>query len=91
MSIDCDICDMKLLLTIPAAVELSVCIIVGGWGCPNSINESQIISPILFVLNNPPNYDSDFDATTCLSMLHIVCISPLVFISYVFLGRITKK
>ena len=49
------------------------------------------VFPILFVLNNPHNSDYDDDAATGFSMLHMMCISTLVFIGYILIGILPNK
>ena len=89
--IDSDICLFTVLLTIPAALELSLCIDVGGWGLPNYTNVRCIIYPILSVLNNLPKSDSADNSATFLSMIHTVCIVTLILIGSVLLGILPKK
>ena len=57
---------------------------------PKSINMRGIIPPIVYVLNNTPNLSSATDATTCLSMLHMFCIAPLILFGFILLGILTK-
>ena len=91
MYIDYDLFHLTVLLTIHVDVGFSVCICVGIWGCPNSINVRRVVFPILSILNSPPNSDSDTDAATCLSTAHKICIVPLSLIGYVLLCLRTNK
>ena len=76
MSIALDIFCLTVAVTIPSAAELSVFIGVGGLVKPSSwsiILRGAAVSPLW---NIPPTSASDADATTCLSILNSVWISP---------------
>jgi hypothetical protein len=56
----------------PAVVELSQCIVIGGWGCPISSSVSQKIVACLQLRNNALSSASVVDATTHLKIAHNV-------------------
>ena len=51
----------------------------------------HIIFPVSSIINNPPTSGYSVNATTCLSMIQMVCIAPLVYIESVFFGILPKK
>ena len=53
---------------IPDAVELSVYIGVGCWGCSISSNMLILTSPSFTLMNRPPNSTSEADAMTLFRM-----------------------
>ncbi len=76
MSIDLDLLCLMVLLVIPAAVELSVLMGVGGCGCPIS---SKIVLSIITscpFTNNAPISASAADAMTCFIIELTACNGP---------------
>eukprot|EP00957_Ditylum_brightwellii_P006606 501011-Ditylum_brightwellii.AAC.1 len=65
------------LLTIPLAVELSVIMGVGGWGCP--IFSRAILNPTaaLPLTNKAPTSVFAADDITAVILVHSVCTAPL--------------
>ena len=80
-----------MLLTIPVPVNTYVCSGVGSWGYPYSIIVSCITFHVLSVLNNIPNSNSSADYDACFSILHTVCVAPLIFIDSFFIGIMLMK
>ena len=67
---------LTVLVTMTSAADLCVFIGVGGWVKP--ISWSVIIrgTAVCPLWNSPPASDLAVDATTCLSILHYLCIVP---------------
>ena len=63
-------------MAIPEAVELSVFIGVGGWGCPISSNVVRNITASLPLTKSPPISASAADAITFFMMEHTACSGP---------------
>ena len=77
MSIDLVALGKMLLLANPSAVELSVCIGVGGWGCPSSSSVVFSGNAAFALMNSPPSSASAADAITALMMLATFNTAPL--------------
>ena len=67
---------LTVLVTMPSAAELYVFIGVGGWVKPSSWSVIIRGSAVCPLCNSPLAYDLAVDATTCLSILHYLCIVP---------------
>ena len=65
-------CFLIVSFAIPAAVMLSQCMGVAGCGWPISCKVSRIILPSLQFINNDPKSASAADATTNLSIPHMI-------------------
>ena len=76
----CNFCRLMVLLTIPTVVELSMCIGVGGWGCPNSCSVKHITFACLVFNNSAPSSASAADAATHFKIEHMTCMAPLSLI-----------
>ena len=72
ISIDQERCFLIVPFAIPVAVMLSQCMGVAGCGFPISCKVSRIILPSLQLINNAPNSASAADATTNLSIPHMI-------------------
>ena len=70
---------LTVLLMMPEAVELSICMGFGPCGCP--ISSSEVLSnyPSLALMNRPPNSASDYEAITFLEWP-----LPPIFLHYVW-------
>ena len=64
-----------MLFTIPTAVELSMCIGVGGCGCPNSSNVNLKIFASFAFRNKALSSALAADAATCFNSTHDLNIS----------------
>ena len=80
MSIALDMRCFTVLLMMPDAVELSVCIGVGNCGCPIYSNEVLSNSPSLALTNRPPNAAYDAEAITCFKIASTTNNVPLCFV-----------
>ena len=78
MSIDLDHFCLICLLANPYAVELSTCTGVGGWGCPISMSVLRSATPSLVLLKSAPHSASAVDAITCLMMVEVDRMAPLL-------------
>ena len=64
------------LFTTPHAVELSVCIGVGGCLCPSSLRVLRIGTAFFALMNSPPSSASAADDITALMIPASVCNAP---------------
>ena len=80
-----DLCSLTVLLTITTSVEIFSMKWCWQLDMPQFYQYEAYHFFILDILNNFPNYTSADDAATCLSMLHMVRISPLSLIGSVFI------
>ena len=67
-----------LLLTTPKAVELSVCIGVGGCLCPNSSSVFLIGTAFWELMNNAPSSASAAEVMTALIIVATLIMAPLL-------------
>ena len=74
MSIVLDLFSPTVAVTMCSAAELSVFIGVGGWVKPSSWSVILSDTDVFPLWNIPITSASDADATTCLRILHSVCI-----------------
>jgi hypothetical protein len=78
ISIDFNAFGLILFVISACAVELSVCIGVGGCGCPILIRVCRIGMAALTLMNNPPISASAADDTTCFKIPKIFKTAPLL-------------
>ena len=78
MSIGLVLFGCTLLLTTPLAVELSVCIGVGGCGCPISANMFLMCTASLALMKSAPNSASAAEDITALIICATLCMLPLL-------------
>ena len=60
-----------------SAAELSVLIVIGGWGKPFSWSVLWRGTSVFLLWNSPQTSASAADTTTCFMILHSVWIGPL--------------
>ena len=65
------------LLMMPSAVELSVCICVGGWGCPISLRMLRSLIALHPLMYKAPDLASAADDMTPLIISAMFVITPL--------------
>ena len=80
-----------MLLTMPMAVELSICIGMGGCGCPTSCNMSLMTFNSCVFTNKAPNLATAKDAVTSLRVSHVTWMLPLRKMGLLFCGTVPKK
>ena len=68
----------KVILAMPAAVELSVFNGVAGWIWPRVVNVVHRTVASWPLINKAPTSASAADAMTLHSMVHTVCTAPLL-------------
>ena len=71
---------LTVSLMMPDAVELSVCIGVGCWGCSNYSNVFFITSPFSELMNRPPNSDASVDAVIFYRIAVTTYTAPLYLV-----------
>ena len=76
MSVALDIFYLTVAVTMSLAAELSVFIGVGGWVKPSSWSVILRCTAVCPLWNIPPTSVLAADATTCLRIMHSVCIRP---------------
>ena len=72
-------------------VVLSMCIGVGGWGCPSSWIISQSTFASLALWKSAPSSASAADAATVWRTVHIDCMDPLRKIGWLLTGCLPRK
>ena len=65
-----------VLLTIPTIQVLSICIDVGGCGCPNSSSVMHMVLASFAIKNSAPSSASAAEAATNFNILHKEWIVP---------------
>ena len=80
-----------VLSTIPTVVELSICIGVGGSGCPNYCNVQHINFACLVFKNSDPSSASAADAETHFEIEHMTCMAPLSLIGCPSIGIFPRE
>ena len=78
MSIGLVLLGWTLLLTTPLAVALSVCMGVGGCGCPISVKMFLMCTASLALMNNPPNSASAAEDITAFNIWATLWMLPLL-------------
>ena len=86
-----DLCCLTVLLMMPDAVELYVCIGVCPCGCTIYFNEVLSTSPSLALMNRPPNSTSAAEAITFLKMAATANTAPLCLVFEVGLNLSLMK
>ena len=80
-----------MFLTIPVTVVLSLCILVGGCGHPNSSKVNLRIFAYFTFNKSVPSSASEADAATFISIDHVTCIGPLIKIGWLSFGMFPGK
>ena len=91
MSMALDMSCLTVLLMMPDAVELSVCIGVGPCGCPISSNGVLSTSPSLALMKRPPNSTSAAVAIKFFKMTATTNTAPLCLVGDVGLNFSLRK
>ena len=88
---DLDLRCLTVSLMMPEAVELSVCMCIGPYGCPISSSEVLITSHSLVLMNRPPNSASAAEAIKFFRMDATTNIAPLCLVCDVGLNLSLRK
>ena len=80
MSVALDLRCLTVLLMMPDAVELSICVGVGPCGCTISSNEVMSTSPSLALINRPTNSASAAEAIMYFKMAATTSTAPLCLV-----------
>ena len=91
MSMALDLRCLTVLLMMPEAMELSVCMGIGPCGCPISSSEFLSTSLSLVLMNRPPNSASAAEAITFFRMDDTTNIASLCLVCDVGLNLSLRK
>ena len=91
ISMERDFCLLMVLLTIPTAVVLSMCIGIGGCGWPNSWRMIRMIFASCALRKRAPSSASAADAATILRIVQLTRMAPFNQIGESSRGSVPRK